>query len=128
MNSGVATPILAPGVTLAIEEVDYCYGRGLLLLRLNTISVNVSTLWKLHWVSLAGDVLCHDTGAVSERNREVLVRVSSLPMARRPVGWLPTSDRIFPEAEHGSRAWSGEGQSNCGELRAGLLAVWETDP
>jgi hypothetical protein len=75
-------PTITPGMTLAIPETHYCYGCGLLLLRIEPVDVDQNLLQSLEWVVLSGLELSQDTGAVVGP-REVAVRTSALHEAVR---------------------------------------------
>jgi hypothetical protein len=75
-------PAITPGMTLAIPESHYCYGSGLLTLRVERIDVDQDLLQSLEWVVLGGLELRQDTGAVVGR-REVAVRTAALHEAVR---------------------------------------------
>lgn len=84
--------VLAPGVVLDLGEPDYLYGVGPLRLRLAT-PLDTQRLAQVEWVRLIGDEIRWN-GEI-EPNRDVMVLVSAIRAAIRPVGWLPDSAREF---------------------------------
>jgi hypothetical protein len=86
--SAAAVPRLTPGMTLAVEQRDYCYGTGLALLIVQSISVDQRLLPSMEWVRLDCQRL-RDDGSVAGPFSP-LVRTSALAAAVRPTGWLPS--------------------------------------
>ena len=79
---------LEPGTVLRLAEPDYLYGVGVLCLRLTT-ALQLDRLAALEWVRVVADEILW-TGEISPA-RDVVVRVSAIPAAVRPPGWLPES-------------------------------------
>ena len=98
--SAVAVPRITPGMTLAVEQRDYCYGTGMALLIIRSIAVDQRLLPSMEWVRLDCQRL-RDDGSVAGPFSP-LVRTSALAGAVRPTGWLPSmrsrhmGDRVYP--------------------------------
>ncbi|MEU4626648.1 hypothetical protein AB0G04_42525 [Actinoplanes sp. NPDC023801] len=98
--SAVVVPMITPGMTLAVEPGDYCYGTGVALLIVQSITVDQRLLSSLEWVRLDCVRLRPEDGAVLGPFSP-LVRTKALPAAVRPTGWLP-SIGSRPHREHHS--------------------------
>lgn len=91
----VEVPRITPGMTLAVEPLDYLYGTGLALLIVQSIDVDQRLLSSMEWVLIHCLRLRHD-GSVLEPFSP-MVRTRALAGAVRPTGWLPS----MGEHEHG---------------------------
>jgi hypothetical protein len=79
-----------PGVVLAIAEEDYCYGVGMLVLRVEEFGAHPSSFPKLEWVRVAGTEVRWDADG---EWRQVMVRVGAIRGAIRPPTWRPAPVR-----------------------------------
>lgn len=77
---------IGPDTVLALDEPDYLYGLGTLVLRIDRLLADPLTLRSVEWVRVTGRQIHWDG---SETPRDVMVRVAALGRARRPVGWRP---------------------------------------
>lgn len=89
-------PRITPGMTLAVEEADYLYGAGMVLLIVQSISVDLRRLPNMKWVRL--DCLRLRADGSVEDEFSPLVRRTALAAAVRPTGWLPPGP-MFEQAQ-----------------------------
>jgi len=69
-------PLVQVGDLIEIPEADYCYGVGVLKMRVTAMTVAPHEVFRLEWVRLMGvPVYSHDQEGPE---REPLVRVSAL--------------------------------------------------
>jgi len=82
---------LRPGAVLLLAEQDYCYGTGVLKLRVESLGADLGSLPRLEWVRIVGRQIYPDG---SEQPREVMARVSALSKSVLPAS---TSNDARPE-------------------------------
>jgi hypothetical protein len=74
--SDPAEPLVQVGDTICLPEADYCYGCGLLTIRVTEVDADLAHFPALEWVRLRGVVILWDGTDGDER--DVLVRVAAL--------------------------------------------------
>ena len=73
----------APGTVLALDEADYCYGLGPLVLRVAAVEPPAAGE---EWLRVTGrEVFPAGDGGL----REVMIRLNAVARATRPAGWRP---------------------------------------
>lgn len=77
---------LGPGAVLALSEEDYCYGRGVLVMRVKVLGADPASFRRLEWVRIVGSEVLWD---VDGEDRDVMVRVTAIPRSLRPARWRP---------------------------------------
>jgi hypothetical protein len=70
----VRAPLVKVGDTIEVPEPDYCYGRGLLRMRVTTVESGSLPVDRLEWVRLVGV-------PIYERGNEGPVRVALVRVA-----------------------------------------------
>ncbi|MEV8503337.1 hypothetical protein AB0368_00745 [Actinoplanes sp. NPDC051475] len=69
-------PLVQIGDLVEIPEADYCYGLGVLRMRITAMNVTPQDVSRLEWVRLVGvPIFSHDQEGPE---REALVRVAAL--------------------------------------------------
>jgi hypothetical protein len=79
--SDPAEPLVQVGDTICMPEADYCYGRGLLTIRVTEVDADLARFPVLEWVRLRGVVITWNGTDGDER--DVLVRVAALRRQQR---------------------------------------------
>ncbi|MEV6848270.1 hypothetical protein [Actinoplanes sp. NPDC051411] len=81
MTGGDVVPV--PGIVLALDEADYCYGLGPIALRVTLVEPLAAGE---EWLRITGREV-HP--AADGGLREVMIRLAAVPRATRPAGWRP---------------------------------------
>lgn len=82
----IGGPHIGGGTVLALEEPDYLYGVGTLVLRIERLGADPALLRSLEWVRVVGQQVHWDG---REAPRDVMVRVAAIGRSRRPADWRP---------------------------------------